>query len=130
MTTAIPMRTAHVKRLLSGPAIWRLLDVLDCLARPDVGEGGAHVPESGAIVWRHLRKFSGRNPPRRGSLTVWLTTAIHRSIASFPICSLSPSDTNIGQRSPTRLWQSAIGWGGVAIGTSSTVTTGVVPAGG
>ena len=111
-------------------AIWGPLDVLDCLARPDVGEGGVHVPEPGSIGWRHLRKVSGRNPPRRGSLTAWLTTAIHRSVAGLPACSPSRSDIHIGQRSPTRLWHSAIGCGGVAIGTSATVTTGVVPGGG
>ena len=110
--------------------VWELLDILDCLARPEVGEGGAHVPESGSIGWRPLRKVSGGDPPRQGSLTAWLATAVHRSVARFPFCSRSPSKTNIGQRSPTRLWQSAIEWGCVAIGIFATVMTGVVPRGG
>ena len=38
-----------------------------------------------------------------------------------------PYDTNIDQRSPTRLWQSAIGWSGVAIEISLTVMIGDVP---
>ena len=116
--------------LAVSPAIWGLLDILDRLARPEVGEGGAHVPESGSIDWRHLRSVPGGNPARRGAWTAWFRTAIHWPVARSPICSLSPSGTNIGQRSPTRLWQSAIGWGGVGAGIFATVMTGVVPGGG
>ena len=102
-----------MKRLRSAPRSGGSCDILDCLARPEVGEGGAHVRGGGSIGWRHLREVSGETPAS-GIVDGLVDQAIHRSFAGLPLCGLSPFDANIGQRSPTRLWQSDIGWGGVA----------------
>ena len=69
-------------------------------------------------------------PPAPGIVDGVVHNGHPPSVAGLPFCSPSPSGTNIGQRLPTRLWQSAIGWGGVAVGRFATVTTGVVPGGG
>ena len=79
-------------------AIWGPLDVLDCLARPEVGEGGAHVPESGSIDWRHLRMVSGGNPRAPG--IVGQSGSDHgQSDRSSPLSHLHPVSVRYQHRS-------------------------------